>query len=306
MADTDKKNLKHGRETYIEEYGRFVIKRPLEKLGPVARLEWLRKQHDTKDVTDAIRAVGNPTYNIPETHFIHDGDFQVLEDFAPGVPLTRDVYYNLSNRQRSEIITSLAGFLVDMNESRSVYARESYKIFGEIKFERLGNFIENKMKHWFTRTEIAYMAGIKNSVGAFEHETCRAWSHCDLNTGNVLYDADNSKLWIIDFAEANYHYIYHDIFSPLAVELDICRPVYETYSRFHDRSLYQMPGTKNGFVRDIMKYRTLVVLLRRFIKASDDLRITPASENGAINNLNKVQFMRELMLKMHELGLSAR
>ncbi len=295
MTDKKARFLKHGRETYVEDYGNFVLKRPLPTLGEEARISWLAKQHRTKDITDAIRAIGNPTYNIPQMYFVHDGDLQVLEQFAPGVPLTAEVYHALSRRQKYEIITSLASFLVDMNESRPVGEVQKYHISGEIKFSRLDSFVSNKMERWFTKNEVQYMGAIRDAVGRFEYETCQAWSHCDLNTGNVLYDAENSKLWVIDFAEADYRFIYRDIFSPLAIELDICKRVYEMYKRLHDNSRYQMPGVKNGAVRDIMKYRVMVALLRRFIKASDDLRINPASIKSEQNNDQKVMFMREVM-----------
>jgi hypothetical protein len=54
-----------------------------------------------------------------------------------------------------------------------------------------------------------------------------------------------------------------------------------------------MPTPNNRTLRNIMKYRLMFVLLRRFIKASDDLRTTPQSDKGGTNNANKIAFMRE-------------
>jgi hypothetical protein len=54
-----------------------------------------------------------------------------------------------------------------------------------------------------------------------------------------------------------------------------------------------MPTPKNSTLRNIMKYRLMFVLLRRFIKASDDLRINPQSDKSITNNYNKIAFMRE-------------
>lgn len=54
-----------------------------------------------------------------------------------------------------------------------------------------------------------------------------------------------------------------------------------------------MPSTTNEKFRNIMKYRLMFVLLCRFIKASDDLRTSPQSPKGFINNTNKIAFMRE-------------
>ena len=122
-----------------------------------------------------------------------------------------------------------ASFLVDMNELKPIGDLEHHKISHELKFSRLDNFIENKMSIWFTTAEVKQMAHIRDQIGTFEYDTRLAWSHADLNSGNVLYDALSSKLSFIDFAEASYKYIYRDIFAPLQIELDIYNRVYETY-----------------------------------------------------------------------------
>lgn len=292
MADKIR-NLNHGRETYAVYYGdEFVLKRPLPTFGDDARKKWLEKQHKTKDAIDTIRAVGNPVYNVPSMHFINDDEYQILEERAPGFPLTRELYRTLSRRQRFEIINSLGNFLVDMNELKPIGEIQKHRISTEIKFSRLDNFIENKMSLWFTKNEVLQMAHIRDKIGTFEYETRLAWSHCDLNSGNVLYDPKTSKLSFIDFAEADYRFIYRDIFAPLQMELDIYKKVYELYTQLHDKSLYPMPNIKNEILREIMKYRIMSVGLKRFIKASDDLRLNPQNAKSIKNNHEKVEFMR--------------
>ena len=139
------------------------------------------------------------------------------------------------------------------------------------------------------------MSKIRDKIGTFEYDTRPAWSHCDLNSGNVLYDPDTSTLSFIDFAEAGYRFIYRDIFAPLQIELKIFRPVYETYCKLHNNSEYSMPSIQNPALREIMKYRIMVALLKRFIKASDDLRNNPTNQKSITNNENKIAFMREQM-----------
>lgn len=296
MSDKIKNLKNHGRETYAVYYGdEFVLKRPLPTFNDVAKNAWLAKQHATKKIIDEIRSVGNPLYNVPAMKFVNDDEYQILEERAPGEPLTPSVYARLTRRQQFEIINSLASFLVDMNELKPIGDLEHHKISHELKFSRLDNFIENKMSIWFTTAEVKQMAHIRDQIGTFEYDTRLAWSHADLNSGNVLYDALSNKLSFIDFAEASYKYIYRDIFAPLQIELDIYKRVYETYCQLHDKRLYTMPGLKNENLREIMKYRIMVVWLRRFIKAADDLRVTPASQKGINNNMEKVFFMRRQM-----------
>lgn len=291
---TETENLIHGRETYIADFGSdFVMKRPLPTFGPDACQTWLTKQHRTKQAIDEIYAVGNPRYNIPRMIYIKDDEFQLLEERAPGEHLTAKLFKTLSQRQKYEIIDGIAAFLVDMNELKPVQEINNHQISSELKFERLSNFIDNKMSHWFTDTEIQDMSKIRDSIAAFKYETRYAWSHCDLNSGNVLYDPKSSTLSFIDFAEADYSFIYRDIFSPLQIELGISKTVYQTYCKLHDKQKYSMPSTTNETFRNIMKYRLMFVLLRRFIKASDDLRTSPQSPKGFINNANKIAFMRE-------------
>lgn len=292
----------HGRETYAVYYGdRFVLKRPLPNSTAEKRDAWLAKQHKTKDAIDAIRAKKNPLYNVPAMEYIHDAEYQILEERAPGEPLTADLYSKLSARQKFEIVNSIASFLVDMNELKPIGAVQKNNIMNELKFSRLDKFIENKMHLWFTREEIYQMANIRDRIGKFEYETRLAWSHADISAKNVIYDAATSRLSFIDFAEADYKFIYRDIFAPLQIELNIYKNIYDVYYKMHNQELYYMPGAKTDAFREIMKHRIMVVFLRRFIKASDDLRITPANKKSADNNLEKLSFMRQQMQNIHNL-----
>lgn len=176
-----------------------------------------------------------------------------------------------------------------------------HKIADEIKFARLENFVGNKMARWFSSDEVKYMESVCKEVGNFEYETRPAWSHNDLNPGNVLYDAKNSRLSFIDFAEAEYRFIYRDIFSSVVTELGIGARVYEAYHDIHNSDLYDIPEPNTENIRKIMKFRLMSVLLRRFIKASDDMRINPANEKSVKNNEDKVHFMRSLMQEIKAL-----
>ena len=291
--------LIHGRETYISDFGpKFVMKRPLPTFGDAARDEWLQKQHKTKAIVDNISAIGNPRYNIPQMTYIKDDEYQLLEERAPGEHLTAQLFKSLPQRQRYEIIDGIASFLVDMNELNPIGNVITHKISEDLKFSRLDTFVETKMSKWFCSEDVKYLGQIRDAIGKFEYETRLAWSHGDLNTGNVLYDPQSSTLSFIDFAEADYHFIYRDIFGPIQIELDIYNPVYEAYTKMHNKDLYAMPGVRNQNLRNIMKYRILVALLRRIIKASDDLRIKPASQKGIVNNLNKIAYIHEQLEKM--------
>jgi hypothetical protein len=53
-----------------------------------------------------------------------------------------------------------------------------------------------------------------------------------------------------------------------------------------------MPSAKNETLREILAYRMIVIYLKRFIKASDDLRTNPQNQKSIDNNLAKIQFMR--------------
>ena len=292
-------HLIHGRETYIADFGAdFVMKRPLPTFGTTARDEWLAKQHRTKAIIDEIYNVGNPRYHIPRMRYIKDDEYQLLEERAPGQHLTADLYKSLTRRQRYEIIDGLAAFLVDMNELRPIGNIVKHRIADDIKLNRLENFITSKMYRWFNSEETIYLGKICNNVGYFEYETRMAWSHGDLNSGNVLYDPSTSTLSFIDFAEANYQFIYRDIFGPIQIELDIWTQTYDAYSQMHNKDKYTIPGPRNPNLRNIMKYRILVALLRRIIKATDDMRINPQSDKSVNNNLAKIAFIREQMRKI--------
>ena len=286
----------HGRETYIADFGEgLVMKRPLPEFTQNQKDKWLEKQHKTKQIIDEIKAVNNPVYNIPSMLHIKDDEYQLLEERAFGEPLTNELYQKLTNRQRYEIITSISHFLVDMNELKPVQEETLHKISSELKMQRLRNIVNNKMPQWFDYDSIQYVSNVMERIDNFEYITKKAWSHCDLNSGNVLYDVKASKLYVIDFAEANYNFIYRDIFSPLSVDLGICKNVYKEYINLHDESKYPIYGIRSPELQNIMKYRIMVVWLKRFIKAGDDLRVNPQSDKTKQNNIEKVAYMHYIM-----------
>lgn len=289
----------HGRETYIADFGNgLVMKRPLPESSQNQKDKWLEKQHKTKMVIDEIRAVNNPVYNIPQMIYIKDDEYQLLEERAQGKPLNANLFYSLTERQRVEIVNSIASFLVDMNELKPVYAECYHKLADELKMIKLNNIINTKMPKWFETDEIKYMMNLSFEISEFGYVTKQAWSHGDLNAGNVLYDAENSKISFIDFAEANYNFIFRDIFSPLNLDLGICKPVYDLYTKLHDKDKYKMPGVRTPELQNIMRYRIITVLLKRFIKAGDDLRLYPQSDETKQNSMEKVLYMRDLIDKL--------
>ena len=292
----------HGRETYIVDFGDgLVMKRPLPEFSQQQKDKWLAKQHRTKDVIDGIKAVGNPVYNVPAMIHIKDDEYQLLEERAQGEPLTWELYQSLSGRQRVEIVNSIASFLVDMNELKPVQAEETHRIADEIKMKRLDNIVANKMPRWFKKDQIKYIVKLAEKVNNFEYTTCKAWSHADVNPNNVLYDAKTSKIYFIDFAEAGYNFIYRDVFSPLNIDLGICKNVYDLYVRLHNKNLYRMPGMKNAELYNIMRYRMITVWLKRFIKAGDDLRVNPQSEKSYENNFEKLFLMQDIIYRLRQI-----
>lgn len=294
--------LIHGRETYAVYYGdKFVMKRPLPTTSLSKCDEWLAKQHNAMSAIYAIRAVENPAYNVPMMHFINDDEYQVLEERAPGHPLSREMYRALSRRQQYDIINGIANFLVDMHELKPAQGIERHKISDELKMARLQNFIRTKMSIWFTKNEIRQMSRIHDQIMEFEYDTRQVWTHCDLNPGNILYEPNEGKLSFIDFADCGYSFVYRDIFGPVPMELEIYKHVYEAYKRLHDKSTFTMPSIKNEQLREIMKYRVISIAVKRFIKASDDLREHPANLKSENNNIAKVEFMREQMQKIQNL-----
>lgn len=290
------KKLNHGRETYAVYYGDgFVLKRPLPTFTDEQKLQWLEKQHKTKECIDAIRGVNHNVYNVPEMKFVNDDEYQILEERAPGEKLTRELFCKLSTRQQHEIVNSLGTFLVDMNELKPAYPENGHKITSEFNFDSLVLFVNTRMRNWFTKNEVFQMKRYCEQIDSFTYDTYTAWSHGDLNSGNVYYDVKTSTLSFIDFAEAGYHMIYADIFAPLQTDLQIEKRVYEKYVEYHQPALWRMMGLRNIKMQMLMKYRAEAVLMKRFLKASKDLRQNPQSQKGVKNTIEKVKFMREQM-----------
>ena len=296
---TDIRKLNHGRETYAVYYGDgYVLKRPLPTSTDEQKQKWLEKQHKTKECIDAIRAINHKVYNVPNMLFVNDDEYQILEERAPGGPLTRSAFRKLPARKRFEIINGIGTFLVDMNELKSAKSELNHKIVDEFKFDVLMHFVNNRMHEWFEKNEVLQMKRFCAQINSFTYNTYLAWSHGDLNSGNVFYDEDTGTLSFIDFAEAGYDFIYKDIFAPLQIDLGIERQVYEKYLDYHQRSLWNMPKLNNPKLSQIMKFRAESVLIKRFLKAAKDLRTNPQSIKGIKNTEQKVKFMRQQMAEI--------
>lgn len=285
-----------GHESFVVDYGNgFVMKRPLTAFSLDKKMKWLVKQHYTQQVIIDIKKVHRPFYNIPEMVHIKDEEFQLLEERAPGEPLTGLFFRSLSKRQQVEIRDSIVAFIMDMQSVHLVSSAEPYKIAEELKMAKLGNIVNCKMPKYFSKDSIDYMKYLCDYINSVEYVAPKVWSHGDLSSGNVLYDADTSTLSFIDFADAKYHVVDHDIVSPLAVDLGIYNGVYSKYIKSHEKESYDLYGIKPAEVRQITKNRLFVILLKRFIKAGDDLHINSKNEAGNINNVNKVIFMNKII-----------
>lgn len=285
-----------GHESFVVDYGDgFVMKRPLPVFSLDKKSEWLVKQHYTQQIIIDIKKVHNLSYNIPEMVHIKDEEFQLLEERAPGKPLTGLFYRSLSKRQQVEVRNSIVSFIMDMQSVNPILPAKPYKIAEELKMEKLGNIIRYKMPKYFSKYNIDYIKYLYDYMNSVEYVAPKVWSHGDLSSGNVLYDDDTSTLSFIDFADAKYHIVDHDIVSPLAVDLGIYGGVYSTYVKLHDKKSYDLYGIKPADMRQITKNRLFVILLKRFIKAGDDLHINSTNEAGKLNNANKVAFMNKII-----------
>ncbi|MCL1786183.1 MAG: aminoglycoside phosphotransferase family protein [Alphaproteobacteria bacterium] len=294
--------LIHGRETCVEHYGEeFVMKRPLPHFNAEQKKKWLKKQHNTRLVIEKIRAVGNTAYNIPRMHHIKDEEFSILEDRAHGIHLDRETYRQMPRRHKYELKHKLASFMADMSELKQSMEAKSYKISEELKIERLENFIGNKMGKSFHAEDVRFMEKIYKQIVAFQYDTVRVWSHGDLNARNIFYNPKNGQVSFIDFAEANHKIVYRDIFSPMIIDLGIAKPVYEIYCKLHDKSGFHIYGPNSGTLKEIMKYRAMVVCLRRIIHASDGIRLYTESDKGKINNKEKIQHIGGIIAELRKL-----
>lgn len=279
----------------VVDYGDgFVIKRPLDGVSLDKKMKWICKQHAVQETIADIESVKNPLYNIPSMIHIKDTEFQVLEQRAPGQPLTVDLYKSLSKRQQIEIGNSIAALLMDMRELKPVIPDVSYKISTELKMEKFWNIISTKMPKWFNNEELSYMDKLYSYIDSVKYISPMVWSHSDLSSGNVLYDAQSSRLSFIDFADAKYQTVDHDIISPLAFDLEIYNDVYDNYVK----SGYDLSGINDGNIKQTVKNRLSIILLKRLIKQGDDLRLNPKLEKTEINNANKVACIRGIIEKL--------
>ncbi|MCL2629470.1 MAG: phosphotransferase [Alphaproteobacteria bacterium] len=282
----------HGRETWVEYYGQgFVVKRPLTDFGEEKRIKWLQKQHLTrKHIEEILWYKGlnySVSYDVPEMKHVNDEEVAVLEERAPGERLTKQFYDSLSARRQTKIQNGIAEFLSDMAQLRPV--KESrQKLSERFNFAQLDKFLSTRGGLWLDQEDIKFTKKVAEQVSKFEYDTTLVWAHRDLNPGNILYDLDTWKLSFIDFAEANYDCVYHDIFySALNNELGISAKIFNKFLKLYGKkqpnlAIDPVQTAKIAYMNGALR------VLRRLNYIGKRARPNPANEKSQKNqNLMK-------------------
>jgi len=294
-------NILHGKESVVEICGDRVFKSPKEEMSVHKKEVWLSKQYVAKDSLEEIKAKSEThgLYGVPVVLNIDDADCRVTEEFVLGVPLSSEVFACLPKNKQMSVIEGIARFLVDMNELKPINGEDGHRIAEEIKLEELASFIDNKMGCFFDSKSVTYMGGLLKRIQDINtYDSQQVWSHNDLNLNNVLYDTATSKLSFVDFAEVKYNFVYHDIFSPLEMDLKIFEPVYKSYINFRHTKGRGLHALDSRQIMIIMIYRKMIILLKRFMHEAKELRLSPCSEHGVQNTLCKVENMKRLITEM--------
>ncbi|MBD5388905.1 aminoglycoside phosphotransferase family protein [bacterium] len=177
---------------------------------------WWANQERAHDISDQVRAIGNPAYDVPKTFVAHG---KVREEFAPGTVL-REIDPAIMEQHRPELIRAVGNLINDMSEMHPTQLRNpDSHLFpmwgnGSVDVSRhLTKKLDGVVSDADIQTIVAAHAFLDNLPEAQE----MVFSHNDLHPGNIIMDPETGRVSIIDFELAGYRpklaIMYHPTLS---------------------------------------------------------------------------------------------
>jgi len=202
--------------------GKYVLKVPQK--GQDADM-WFSHQmtaiHNCKEFLSGYHGM----ISVPKCVCIEK--YRLVEEFAPGVPLTNHYYCSLSRSEKDRISSEFAVFLVN--------AHQNTKTAGVVRanIENYCISLDDGINLLLKKRAIAdsdallflKVAKLYRERDISDERACLI--HCDLSENNLLYDKKSQRLSVIDFANSCVGCIYEDFIAKY-------NSLHCPYSFFHD------------------------------------------------------------------------
>ncbi len=174
--------------------GDFI--RKTSRLG-VCPTTWLADMGRAKSISDQVRALNNPAYNVPRTYISHG---KVYEEIAPGTKM-RDLPKSYTQQNSDWQMPSMAHFINDMSELRPVFYIGQNDRVGNMNLYDVNCFL-SQTGGMLASQDQDLIRSIFMYLCALPENSQMVVSHNDLHGGNIVVDALNRRLSFIDFEMA--------------------------------------------------------------------------------------------------------
>ncbi len=163
---------------------------------------WMDSSIGAKDISDAIRAKNNPAYTVPKTFISHG---HVREELASGEQL-RDMGRNFVSDNQDWVIPALANFINDMSELQPVKRPRATQSVRHMSVRNVSDleFLMMIMPHQLPRKDMNFLVKVYKYLRDLPENQTLVFAHADMHSGNIMVDAENKKVTIIDFEMVNW------------------------------------------------------------------------------------------------------
>ncbi len=176
--------------------------------GPFAMdaAKWFERQKRAAQISNELRALGNPLYDVPKTFISHG---HVREQFIDGV--RADKYAG----DKTDFIPAVANFINDMSELRPAYFRRNYTVPGVLlhSVAELDKELDTIRKFNVVSDEnLQLIRDVYEFLRDMPENNMFVFGHNDLHPGNVLIDPETGRLSVIDFELAGYRSMAYTLY----------------------------------------------------------------------------------------------
>lgn len=297
---------KHGRESWVDDSGTYVIKKPLPRTSATNRVAWAKRQLRGAETTDKLIARANDAYCVPKTT-VDDTNCIVFEDKMSGAPLSVPMFKHLDSKQQEYIIDAFAQFYADIHSIDMIAKPVPYKIAYTIEEDEdfLIDFLRKEMKKWFPQSEIKFVRKSYEHLGQIEYESRMVWGHHDLFEGNVLFDAKRNKLSFIDFTEAGYNFLHYDMAEIYLYKLGIVDALYKRYLKYRNNNDLPADFMDTEKWNAFVHHQKIARVFQDLSKKADELEFYKYECSVAAQN-KTIARIREQVASLHKLSACER
>ncbi len=219
-------DIPSGHWTYVEKIsalnGLFVKKQllPQYSIEEDRCLFWMSEQKYAKEISNRVRNLKNPNYNVPKT-FISNG--KVYEEFAIGHTITKLSKLKMcpvkKEAAKEKMTIALSHLINDMSELFKTQKNDKTDCIEDLSYEEafeLTRFFSDKIG----KKNVELIMGIFNYLANLPENKTLVFVHGDLHHDNIIMD-DQNNISFIDFEMSGYITMLSAMYSKSLAKKDL-------------------------------------------------------------------------------------